>query len=484
MDAMESEELRKLAHVMVDDSFKIMRDIEAEPPWQPASNEARDYLSQALPSDPKSATQTYSEYTKHILPFRLGNNHPMFGGWYVGGSTMLGALAEFLAAVANPSVAGGNHGAVLLEAQVIRWLRELFGFSESSGGLLVSGASTGNLLAITAARNYALRDHDVRVHGLFGESRHLTAYGSLETHSSIERALEIAGLGRETLRKTPVNEDYSIDCAALERRIRSDLAEELTPFLVIATVGTTNTGAYDDLSQLVRLCQSYGLWLHVDGALGGALAFSRRHQHILKSLSQADSVTFDLHKWLTVPIDAGCLIVRHQRRLRQTFESSPAYLAHHDQGISSGESWFCDEGLELTRRFRALKVWFTIMNQGALQLGEQIDRTIRLAQLLGERVHASAELELLVPVMLNVVCFRYVAHHGTRSLNDLNRRIVEQLQMRGLAVASSTMIGPDYAIRFAVLNPRTAEEHIDALICRVQELGREIAIDLCEDRSA
>jgi glutamate/tyrosine decarboxylase-like PLP-dependent enzyme len=345
-----------------------------------------------------------------------------------------------------------------VERQVVRWLRELFGFPESTTGLFVTGTSMANFVAVLVARTAALGP-GVRRSGLPAAPR-LTAYTSTAAHGCIAQAMELCGLGADALRMVPTNKRHQIDIGTLRRTIDADRRAGFTPFLVVGTAGTVDIGGIDDLSALAELAARERLWFHVDGAFGALAILAPALAPRLTGIERADSLALDFHKWAQVPYDAGCVIVRDGDAHQRTFASPAAYLRRETRGLAAGSPWPCDFGPDLSRGFRALKTWFTIKVHGTERLGAVVARTCALAQYLGQRVEAHLTLELLAPVQLNIVCFRYRGFDPDR----LNAGIVVDLHESGLVAPSTTTIDGRLAIRAAIVNHRTEERDIDALV--------------------
>ena len=421
--------------------------------------------------------QVYEAFRRDIFPFPMGNVHPRFWAWYMGNGTIMGALGDFMAAIMNPNVGGGNHVANLVEQQVVGWLRELLGFPAGGSGLLVSGASMANFIGIAVARNTRC-GYDVRRQGVRAAPGALTVYASTEVHSCNQKAVETLGLGSNGLRAIPARPDYTIDIAALQRQVDSDRASGMMPFCVIGSAGTINTGAIDDLNALADFCQREDLWFHVDGAIGAVAVLVESVKQRLAGLERADSVALDLHKWMHVPFEAGCVLVRHEAAHRESFSLTPAYLAREADsgGLASGEFWFSDYGLQLSRHFRALKVWLSIMEHGLDRFGRMMQRNIEQAQYLGRLIEDSPELELAAPIGLDIVCFRYnPGNLNAPELDRLNRNILIQLQERGIAAPSYTTLEGKYCLRVAIANHRSRIEDFDLLADEVVKIGREFS---------
>jgi len=370
-----------------------------------------------------------------------------------------------------------HHSANYVERQVLDWLKELLGYPANASGLLTSGCSAANLIGLAVARN-ARAPLDVRREGLQAEPRRMTLYASAEAHSSVQKAAELLGLGSQALRSVPTDEDFRIDLGALERAIAADRAAGCLPFCVVGAAGTTNTGAVDDLEALAALCAREELWLHVDGAFGAwaALAPSARGQ--LRGMERADSLACDLHKWMYLPYEIGCVFVRREEDQRRAFSLTPAYLSHGEggRGMTGGDlPWYSDYGYQLSRGFRALKAWMSLKEYGADKFARLIEQNLAQVRYLVTRIEATPELELLAPAPLNVVCFRYVAPGlADEELDALNKRILVELQESGVAAPSGTDVRGRYALHVAHTNHRTRCEDFDVLIEEVLRLGRSL----------
>ena len=471
------DEMRALAHRMIDDAVDYIQHAAERPVWQPVPPATRQRLQSPAPRAPEEPGQVYEAFKRDILPYPMGNIHPRFWAWYMGSGTFMGALGEFMAAIMNPNVGGGNHVANLVEQQVVGWMRDMLGFPESASGLLVSGASMANLIGITVARNTRC-GYDVRRQGVQAAPGPLTVYASTEVHSCNQKAVEALGLGSRGLRGIPVKPDYSMDLEALQRQINADRESGMLPFCVIGSAGTINTGAIDDLNALADLCQREKLWFHVDGAIGAVAVLADNVRDRLAGLERADSVALDLHKWMHIPFEAGCILVRNEAAHRESFSLTPEYLAREvdSGGLASGAFWFSDYGLQLTRQFRALKVWFSIKEHGLDRFGRMMQRNVEQAHYLGSLIESAKELELLAPIGLDIVCFRFnPGGLGKEKLERLNRDILIQLQERGIAAPSYTTLNGSYCLRVAIANHRSRQEDFDLLVREVLNLGRELS---------
>jgi glutamate/tyrosine decarboxylase-like PLP-dependent enzyme len=462
---------------MLDDMIDHIATVRARPVWQPIPDDVRARFREKLPRAPSELGEVYREFSDFIAPYATGNVHPGFMGWVHGGGSAVGMLAEMLAAGLNANLGGRDHMPIEVERQVVEWTREMFGFPAGASGIFVTGTSMANLMAVLVARRSAL-GKDVRQHGIGEVGARLTAYTSKAAHGCITKAMDIAGLGGDALRCIAVDPSHRIDVAALRQQIARDRETGLKPFLVVASAGTVDIGAIDDLGALAALCREEQLWFHVDGAFGALGILSPELAPRLAGIESADSIALDFHKWGQVPYDAGFLLVRDGEQHRDAFASPAAYLRRETRGLAAGSCWPCDLGPDLSRGFRALKTWFTLKTYGAEKLGAVITRCCRLASYLEARILAEPRLELLAPVNLNIVCFRYRADDA----NAVNGEIVIDIQESGIAAPSTTVLDGKLAIRAAIVNHRTDVCDIDALLMAVLECGerRSAGADLLE----
>ena len=481
LDPEDWESLRVLGHRMVDDVFECMKTVRERAVWRHPPDDLRTKFAEPLPLGPRPPEQVYEEFSQHVRPYPVGSDHPRFWGWVCGTGTAIDALAEFLAASMNTNTGGGEmHSAYFVEKQVLSWIKEMLGFPRDASGILTSGGSAANLVGLAVACN-AKTDFDLRVEG-WREARHpMVLYASQEAHSSVQKAVELIGLGSKALQLVPVNEAFQIDLEALRNQIARDRTEGRLPFCVVGAAGTTNTGAIDDLDALADVCSDEGLWFHVDGAFGAWAALAPHAKQKVAGMERADSLALDLHKWMYMPLEIGCILVRSEEAHRKAFSLTPAYLAHGGggRGMTGGNlPWFSDYGPQLSRQFRALKAWMSLKVHGSEKYRRLIQQNVDQADYLARLVQSEPELELSAPVALNIVCFRYVKQGlDPEQVNKLNEHIVMTLQEQGVVVVSGTTVSGQYVLHVANVNHRSRREDFDILVREVIRVGRELSRD-------
>jgi glutamate/tyrosine decarboxylase-like PLP-dependent enzyme len=436
---------------------------------------AEKFLATPAPLDGTYAARILQEFRDTIAPYPFGNGHPRFWGWVNSPPVVIGILAEALAAAMNPSCAGGNHAAIYVERQVLNWFKEMLGFPPDSMGLLVSGGSMASLIGLAVAR-HVRAGFDVRREGLQGSERKLVLYVSEEGHGCIRKAAELMGIGSDNVRTVAVDADLRMRVADLDTRVREDLAHGHQPFAVVASAGTVNTGAIDPLREIAAVCRRYDLWLHIDGAYGAPAILAKRYQAELTPIALADSVGLDPHKWLSVPVEAGLVLVKDAQAMRNAFSLVAPYLRTDDKpsGVG-GLAWFSEFGFQQTRGFRALKVWMALKFHGLNGYAQMIESHIELAHYLYGRVVAAPDLEAVAPPGLSIVCFRYKPEGfsgADAELNALNKELLERIQLSGNAFLSSTVVQGRFVMRACIVNYRTRKPDLDYLVNLVQEEGR------------
>lgn len=485
---------RTLAHRMVNDILDHLLSLHEQPTWQEMPAAVRTALAEPIPWHGIGADAAYDHFRTRVLPYTNGNLHPRFFGWVQGNGTLLGMMADMLAAGLNPHMAGFNQAPALVEQQVIDWLAGLLGMPGASG-TLVSGGSMASTLGLAVARFVKAQEAgiNVRADGLQQwpdrpTPPRLLCYGSAETHRWAQKAVDFLGLGQRAFRSVPVDRDYRIHLPTLTEMVAQDRADGAVPFCVIGTAGTVNTGASDDLTALAAFCRAERLWFHVDGAFGALAYLSDALRPQVVGLEQADSLGFDLHKWGSLPFECACLLVRDATAHRAAFATSTTYLAATTRGVAAGGQPFGERGLELTRNFKALKVWLSLKADGVHRLTAVIEQNVMQVRHLVARIMAHPDLELLAPAPLNIVCFRYApaylrTHLSDAKLNAINEEILLRLQEQGIAVPSSTVLEGRFALRVAHVNHRTRQSDIDQLLDGVLHLGTHVVRDQIERRA-
>jgi glutamate/tyrosine decarboxylase-like PLP-dependent enzyme len=463
---------------MVDDVMDYLEGVRERPVWRHAPDEVKAHFTSPPPLDPQPPEDVYAEFLENVFPYPVGNIHPRFWGWVWGTGTVMGAMADFLAGAMNTT--GGDfdhHSGIHVEMQVFNWLKEIMGFPPSASGVLTNGCTVANLIGLTVARN-TKAGYDLRKEGVRGGTDRMILYASQEVHSSVQKALELLGLGTNAIHSIPVNPDFQIDLETLKAAISEDRNKGYQPFCVVGAAGTVNTGAFDDLNALADICAEEDLWFHVDGAFGAWAVLSPDVEALTVGMERADSLAFDLHKWMYLQYSIGCVLVRHPEEHRRTFKLGADYLdaVEGGRGMAGGGdlTWFTDYDYHLSRGFRSLKAWMSLKEHGLRKYGRLIQQNIDQALALARMVEQTPELELSAPVPLNVVCFRYVREGlDKEALDAANQHIMVELQEQGIAVVSGTRIHGNFVLRLAHTNHRTRMEDFEVLAREVVRVGDE-----------
>jgi aromatic-L-amino-acid/L-tryptophan decarboxylase len=411
---------------------------------------------------------------ERILPRPFGNSHPRFFAFINATADPLGVVADYLAASMNSNCWGGDHAAIHVEKQVLRWLAAILDLPETCEGLLTSGGSMANFTALATARRAMAPG--VRETGFAG-TEPLVVYVSDEVHNCVDKAVDLLGIGWKQLRKIPTDDQFRIRLDLLKQAIAEDRRSGRKPAIVVGNAGTVNTGAIDPLDELAALCASEGLWLHVDGAYGGMAAISKALKPLFRGLERADSVAADPHKWLYVPYEAGATLVREPGRMAEAFERPAPYLVHDPDSPVRGPVSFNERGPELSRGFKALKVWMGLKRHGVAGYAAAVDHDVAMARALGEAVRAHPDFELLAPPVLSIVGFRYRPHGldlDEGALARLNRQIVNRLVGSGAFFLAPTLLKGRTAMRVAIVNFRTREDDVRGLVDEAARAGRHI----------
>jgi aromatic-L-amino-acid decarboxylase len=480
--ALDPEHFRRLGHELVELVADYLGGTRERSVFRPmAPGERTTLMQEELGERGASPESIIERFRTTVLPHAMGNGHPRFFGWVNSPPAPMGILADFLAAAMNPSCAGGDHAAIYVERAAVRWLMELIGFpTQSSMGLLTSGASVATIIGLAAARQWATsRDGwEVRVEGLQHGRPPLVLYTSEGGHSCIQKSAELLGLGSNAIHSVAVDAQHRMDVSALRAAVSADRAAGRRPFCVAASAGTVGTGAIDPLGELADVCAAERLWLHVDGAYGAMAAAVPSVRASYAGLERADSVAVDPHKWLSVPVECGAVLVRDGQLLRDAFSLVPAYLRTEPDRGFGGLPWFSEYGVQQTRGFRALKLWMTLQHLGRDGVRGLVERHLALAQHLANLVDAAPDLERLAPVPLSIVCFRYAPPHlqlDDDALSALNKRIMEDVQASGAAFLTQTALHGRFALRACVLHYATTDADLSALVAVLCDTGRRLA---------
>jgi glutamate/tyrosine decarboxylase-like PLP-dependent enzyme len=481
LDPAEWDAHRAVAHRMVDDAVDYIRDVRSRPVWQDMPTDVRARFRDGVPRDGQPLDAVYRQIATDLLPYPMGNIHPRFWMWYMGASNFTGALGDFLAAILGSNLGGGDHAAAEIDKQVVDWMKEMVGYPAAASGTLVSGGSMANLIGLTVARN-TMSGIDLRELGVSALPAPMRFYGSDQVHSCHRIAVEAMGLGNRALRCVPTDAASRMDILALRKLIAEDRKAGLLPACVIATAGTVNTGAIDELEAIADLCAAEGLWMHVDGCIGALLAIAPKGCALVHGIARADSIALDPHKWLHAPFEVGCALVRDADAHLGTFTATPEYLANAPRGIASG-AWLHDFGLQTSRGFRALKVWMALKEHGLAKFGRLVDQDLAHARYLSEQIEAIPELTLCFPTVINIVCFRYdPGGLSEATLKQLNTEIMVQMQEAGIAAVSDTTVQGRHCLRAAINNHRTTPSDLDLLIQEVVRRGRTLVPEAVEAR--
>jgi aromatic-L-amino-acid decarboxylase len=480
--AMDAEQFRSAGHRLVDQLAELLASVPSRPvtPSQsPAAVRAALELGRPLPEQGTPAETLLEETAGRLFDRSLFNGHPRFFGYITSSPAPIGMLAELLAAAVNPNVGAWtlSPAATEVERECVRWIAELIGYPADTGGLIVSGGNMANLVCFWAARA-AMTPWNVRELGVRkdGEGA-LRVYTSAETHTWVQKAADLAGLGTDSLRWIATDTSQRMDLVALERAIEADRAAGDRHAIVIGTAGSVSTGAVDPLPAIAKLCRERGLWFHVDGAYGALAAAVPDCPPDLKALSLADSVAVDPHKWLYAPIEAGCALVRDGAKLRAAFAYHPPYYHFEEESLN-----YVEYGPQNTRGFRALKVWLALRHAGAAGYRRMIGDDMRLSRAMADAVAANPELERFTQA-LSIATFRFVPPDlrpriGEPAVADyldsLNRRLLETSQQGGETFVSNAVIGGRYVLRACIVNFNTRLEDVQAVPEIIVRLGRKL----------
>ena len=469
---MSPDEFRRLGYRAIDllaDDLASLPSRQCRLPVPPDVQQA--LMHQPLPDAPSSPDELIEYVGSTIFRYPMGNASPRFFAWVNSPPAPIAVLAELLAAGLNPSVAGGDHAATYLEHAVLNWIRQVVGVPSWTGGILTSGGSVANLIGLAVMR-HVKTGSEVRARGLRTAGPAFVVYTSTEGHSCIQKAVELLGIGHANLRRVPVTTAWRMDVQALRRQVVEDRAAGLMPVCVAATAGTVNTGAIDSLSEIAEVCKAEDLWFHVDAAYGGPAALLPQLSALYRGIERADSLAIDPHKWMYVPVECGCALVRDGHAMRDTFSLVPPYLRDE-----TALPWFSEFGIQQSRGFRALKLWFVMKQIGVDGYRQSIARDIRLAAALQQRLHESPDFQVVAAGPLSVTCFRYcpgALADNEPALDSLNRRVLAFVQNTGDVFLTGTELAGRFVLRACVVNFRTTEQDLDLLIDAIRVAGERL----------
>jgi aromatic-L-amino-acid/L-tryptophan decarboxylase len=475
LDPVDWDEFSNFISQFVEDEYRELGESLHSTVWQPLSSDSQNFLqNDSLPIEGLDISQVVDSYRQHIRPYRAGNTHPRFFGWVQGSGTVPALMAEFAAAAMNSNCGGREHAAIYVERLVIQWCRQIFGFDNQAAGLLTSGTSASTHLAMQLAM-YKKVGLEYKQKGLFGLTKALRCYTSIEGHSSIIKAVHACGIGTDNLVVVPTDGQHRVSLQALEQQIQQDIEQGFEPFMVIANAGTVNTGAFDDFAAIRKLCDEFQCWMHVDGAFGSWLRLADRpYQQLTDHIHLADSLAFDFHKLMYVQYDCGALLVKHGEFQQDVFTVRPSYIAKQGRALAGGDPWLCDFGLELSRSFRALKVWFSIKTYGLKKLGQAIQRNCELAHYLAQCIDQSRSFQITETPASNIVTFRLKNEQNVELNNTYCEEIVTRLQLSGDAVFSLTHWNEYRVIRASITNHRTRKQDITAVVAFLEEQASQL----------
>ena len=470
------DELRRLGGLAVEAVAAHRAELEGHPVFGKVGSGAA-LFDEPLPETGQPFEEILAFVQQHVMPRPMGNSHPRFFGFINATADPVGTIADYLASAMNPNCWGGDHAAVHIEHRVIAWLAEILGLPAQSEGILASGGSMANFVALAAARR-AMAPGNVREDGVGGEGGpRMAVYASEQVHACVDKAVDLLGLGTRYLRKIAVDDGFRMRMDLLAEAIVADRRAGLLPAVVVGTAGTVNTGAIDPLEELADLCAREGLWFHVDGAYGALAVTSPTLRPLFAGLERAQSVAADPHKWLYVPYEAGAALVRQPGRLADAFRKFPEYLASDPESPFPGPAWFAERGPELSRGFKALKVWMGLKRHGRRGYAASIERDVALARFLSEEVDRRSDFERLAPTVLSIANFRFRPPDlplAEDAVDALNRRIVNRLVGEGRFFLAPTILRGRASLRASITNFRTSEDDLRFLLDEAARVGRDL----------
>lgn len=458
-------EMRQFGYQAVDLIIDHMTHLKNKPVSETIDHDTlRNKLTESIPEMGSNPEELLQFLNNHVFNQITHVDHPHFFAFVPGPNNYVGAVADFLASGFNvfPTAWIAGAGAEQIELTTIDWLKSMLGFQRTAGGLFVSGGSMANLTALTVAREVKLNN----------DIENAVVYFSDQTHFSVDRALKILGFKQDQICQIETDEHFRLSVSSLKKQIKEDRMKGKRPFCVIANAGTTNCGTVDPLDELADLCQKEDVWLHADGAYGAPAILSEKGSALLQGIQRVDSLTLDPHKWLFQPYDVGCILIKNSQYLRKTFSMIPEYLDDMDNDMIN----FGECGIELSRRFRALKVWLSLKVFGVMAFRQAIDHSMMLAEQVEEFLYDAKNWEVVTPAQLGIVTFRYIPCKSSSldTINQLNKKLVEEITHRGFAMLSTTTLKGKVVIRLCAINPRTTKEEILEIMDKIQELAEEV----------
>ena len=470
---LDAEAVRRLGYTAVDLAAEHRAGLMQRPVFGKVGEAAASF-DEPLPETGEPIERLLADVGERILNRPFGNSHPRFFAFINATADPVGIVADYLAATMNSNCWGGDHAAIHVERQVLRWLSAILGLPAESEGILTSGGSMANFTALATAR--CAMAPGVREDG-FAATEPLVVYVSEEVHNCVDKAVDLLGIGWKQLRKIPTDERYRMRVDLLKQAIAEDRRTGRKPAIIVGNAGTVNTGAIDPLDEIADLCAAEGLWFHADGAYGAMATISPRLRPLFKGLERADSVAANPHKWLYVPYEAGATLVREPGRMAAAFQRPAPYLVHDPESPVRGPVSFNERGPELSRGFKALKVWMGLKHHGVKGYAAAVDHDVAMARALADTLSAHGDFELLAPPVLSIVGFRYRPAGrglGEPVLDRLNRQIVNRLVGSGAFFLAPTLLKGRTAMRVAIVNFRTREEDVRALVDEAARAGREL----------
>lgn len=465
--SMSREDMRELGYRVVDLLVDHFDSQDAEPAASVGGRpKLGDLLIEPIPEWGTDPMLLLERVRRDVLGHIAHIDHPRFFGFIPSPSNFVGAMADALSSGFNVFAGSwlGGSGAAMVELVTVDWLRQLCGMPEPTGGIFTSGGSAANMTALTVARCIRLEE---RMEGA-------VIYASDQTHSSVQRAVRILGFPPESFRTLPTDASLTLDVSALRSAVEEDRRAGRVPFCVVANAGSTNTGAVDPLDEIADVCRDQDLWMHVDAAYGAGAVLTERGQTALAGLGRAHSVTLDPHKWFFQPYEIGCLLVRERKWLPATFAVRPEYLKDTERS-DEREINFAEHGMQLTRSFRALKLWMSLKTFGLNAFRGAVEHGFRLAELVEQEVRSQPDWEVITPATLGIVSFRHAPEGTSEEMRDeLNREILRQVLGDGFAALSSTTLHGRFVLRMCTINPRTTEDDVRETIRRLGAMASEV----------